>query len=348
MEKIQTTKQTTQVALEEQIFPSGYKPVLSFFETERGIKLIKDTFEKKLSEKLDLLRVSAPRFITTEKGLQDDLAGTQVPVGFKTKFHDRIEFVHSLAKWKRFSLGKYGFEKGKGLYTDMDAVRKDEDVSPIHSVYVDQWDWEKIITKEQRTTEYIKETVKKIYEALKETEQIVFKEFPEIKPTMPEKIIFIDSQELETRFPKLTPKEREHAIAKEHGAVFISRIGGVLESGEIHDARASDYDDWELNGDILVWDDVRESSLELSSMGIRVDKKSLLKQLRIAGLMERAELEYHKGIIEDTIPLTIGGGIGQSRICMFLLKKAHIGEVQSSVWPKETELEFKKRGIILL
>ena len=332
-----------------EIIPKDYKPKLDLFQTEKAIKLVKDTFERKLAKKLDLLRVSAPRFLKIGRGLQDDLAGTQIPVGFKTKFTDkRIEMVHSLAKWKRFTLGRYGFKLGTGLYTDMDAVRKDEDISEIHSVYVDQWDWELIISKEQRTLEFLKEIVRKIYSAILETEEIIEKEFPELKRKLAKEIKFISAQELEELYPKLTPKQREDKIAEKFGAVFIIGIGGKLKSGKVHDLRAADYDDWELCGDIIVFDFVRKKSLELSSMGVRVDKKSLLKQLKEMELEHRKELEFHKAILENKIPLTIGGGIGQSRLCMLLLQKAHIGEVQSSVWPEEVEKEFERRGIVLL
>ncbi|NQV09375.1 aspartate--ammonia ligase [Candidatus Woesearchaeota archaeon] len=339
------------------ILPKDYKPKLDFFQTEKGIKLIKDTFERKLAEELSLKRVSAPKFLKIGNGLQDDLAGTQIPVGFKTKAGDNIEIVHSLAKWKRSALGKYGFKQGKGLYTDMDAIRKDELTSPIHSIYVDQWDWERIISKEQRSLEFLKEIVKKIYEAILKIEEVVGKEFPELESKLPKDIKFIHSQELENMYPDLEPRERENKITEKYGAVFIIGIGAKLKSGEPHDVRAADYDDWTtettegtngLNGDIIVWDNIRKKALELSSMGIRVDKESLLRQLELMGLSERKELEFHKGILNDKLPLSIGGGIGQSRVCMVLLQKAHVGEVQSSVWPKEVEEEFKKRDIILL
>jgi len=344
--------------MKKEILPKDYKPQLDFFRTEKAIKLVKDTFEKKLAEKLSLLRVSAPRFLIVGKGLQDDLAGTQIPVSFKTKFSPTpVEVVHSLAKWKRFALGKYDFKVGTGLYTDMDAIRKDEDISPIHSIYVDQWDWERVISKEERDLGFLKEIVQKIYSAILETEEIVEKEFPELKAGLPKEIKFIHAEDLEKMYPDLTPKEREHEITKKHGAVFLIGIGHTLQSGKPHDLRAADYDDWwtetgagrrGLNGDILVWDKIRGDALELSSMGIRVDKKSLLKQLEHSGLTARKDLEFHKGILEDKVPLTIGGGIGQSRLCMVLLQKAHIGEVQSSVWPEEVIEEFKERGIALL
>lgn len=321
-----------------------YQSKLDFFETERAIKLVKDTFEHKLSRKLKLLRVSAPRFLITGTGLQDDLAGTQKPVSFKTRFSDKdVEVVHSLAKWKRHMLGKHPFKPGTGLYTDMDAIRKDEDVDETHSIYVDQWDWELIISKQDRTITYLKSIVRKIYSAILETEKTVERHFPRLKPRLPKKMHFIHSEKLEELYPRLTPKQREDIIAEKYGAVFIIGIGYPLKSGKPHDLRAADYDDWTaitsdetrgLDGDIIVWDKTRMKSLELSSMGIRVDKKSLIAQLEMTGLSHRRKLEFHKGILSGKTPLTIGGGIGQSRLCMILLQKAHIGEVQSSVWPE--------------
>ena len=334
------------------------KTKLDYFETERGIKFIKDTFEKTFSKELSLLRVTAPKFLVRGTGLQDDLAGTQVPVSFKIKKEEKtIEFVHSLAKWKRYTLGKYKFEIGKGLYTDMDAVRKDECLSEIHSVYVDQWDWELVISKEHRTIDFLKKIVKKIYSSIKKTELKITEKFPCLRKRLPEKITFIRSEDLEKTFPGKTSKEREYIITKKYGAVFLIGIGHDLKSGKPHDLRASDYDDWSsetkigyhgLNGDILVWDDIRKETLELSSMGIRVDKKSLEIQLKICKQEQLKKLEFHKLIIDEKLPLTIGGGIGQSRLCMFLLEKKHIGEVQSSVWPKEMIKEAKEKNIILL
>lgn len=335
-----------------------YKSKLNLIETEIGIKLIKDTFERELAEKLSLQRVSAPRFLLVGKGLQDDLAGTQIPVSFKTKFTDvTIEMVHSLAKWKRHALQKYGFKHGTGLYTDMDAIRKDEDVDNIHSIYVDQWDWELIISKEQRNITFLKEIVRKIYTAILKTEEIVAGTFPKLKPRLPKEIKFIHSEELEEMYPELSPKEREDRITEKYGAVFIIGIGHPLKSGKPHDLRAADYDDWStpsdektkgLNGDILFWDDLRKSAIELSSMGIRVDATALLKQLEFMGIIDRKELEFHKGIIEEKLPLSIGGGIGQSRLCMSLLQKIHIGEVQVSVWPEKMIKDCEKKGITLL
>jgi len=331
------------------ILPKGYKSKLGFFETEEAIKLVKDTFQKKLAGKLSLHRVTAPRFLMVGKGLQDDLAGTQVPVGFKVKFSKTpVEVVHSLAKWKRHALGKYGFKHGTGLYTDMDAIRKDEDISPIHSIYVDQWDWEKVISKEERTIPFLKKVVKKIYSAILETEKVVEKKYPALKSKLPKEIKFLHAEELEELHPKLSMKERERTIAKKYGAVFLIGIGHPLKSGKPHDVRAADYDDWHLCGDILVWDPVREDVLELSSMGIRVSSESLEIQLKHMGLEERKSLAFHKAILEEKLPLTIGGGIGQSRLCMVLLQKAHVGEVQASVWPKEVEEEFTKMRVTLL
>lgn len=342
----------------KEIFPKDYKTKLDFFQTEEGIKLIKDTFERELAKELNLIRVSAPRFLKDGTGLQDDLAGTQEPVSFSVK-HGKysVQMVHSLAKWKRYALGKYGFRHGTGLYTDMDAVRKDEEVDATHSIYVDQWDWERIISKEERSIDFLKFIVKKIYKALLDTEKIVESEFPVLKARLPKDIKFIHSEELEEIYPSLTPYQRETEIAKKYGAVFIIGIGHPLKSGKPHDLRAADYDDWVtdtspttkgLNGDIIVWDSIIKDSLELSSMGIRVDEKSIVKQLEMSGLSHKKDLHFHKAIIKKRLPLSIGGGIGQSRLCMFLLQKAHIGEVQSSDWPKEVEEEFERKGVALL
>lgn len=334
-----------------------YNSKLDLVETEQGIKLVKDTFEKRLAEWLCLQRVSAPRFLLSGTGLQDDLAGTQKPVSFKTKFSDGIEMVHSLAKWKRYALKKYGFSLGAGLYTDMDAVRKDEFVDETHSIYVDQWDWELIISEKQRNLGFLKETVKKIYNAVLETESAVVEAFPKLKPRLPEKIEFIHSEELETMYPELSSEEREHRIAEKYGAVFLIGIGHPLNSGKPHDVRAADYDDWStltenkthgLNGDILFWDDLRKKALEMSSMGIRVDRKALLKQLELMNETEKKELDFHRALLEGNLPLSIGGGIGQSRLCMFFLQKMHVGEVQVSVWPSHLVKEWEEKGIFLL
>ncbi|MBS3113334.1 aspartate--ammonia ligase [Candidatus Woesearchaeota archaeon] len=339
-------------------FPKKYKPKLNLRETEKAIKFVKDEFELSLSEMLNLERVSAPRFLETGTGLQDDLAGTQNPVRFETKFSKSpIEVVHSLAKWKRDALGRYGFQRGTGLYTDMDAIRKDEDISPIHSIYVDQWDWEKVIGPGDRHLIYLENTVQKIYAAMGYVNRILGEEFPVLKRDLPPKMTFVHSEDLANEFPNLTPHEREHELARKYGAAFLIGIGYPLDNGNPHDLRAADYDDWSsetsdgkygLNGDIIVWDDVRETSLELSSMGIRVDSDSLSRQLQMHNLMDRLNLEFHKGIILNKLPLTIGGGIGQSRLCMYFLQKAHIGEVQSSVWPKKVKDDFNKQGVGLL
>ncbi len=336
----------------------GYTPKLNLIDTEKAIKLVKDTFEHKLADHLDLQRVSAPRFIEVGNGLQDDLAGTQIPVGFHVKHRpNRLEIVHSLAKWKRMALQRYKFDPDTGLYTDMDAIRKDEDVSEIHSVYVDQWDWEKTITADHRSLEYLKFTVREIYRALIETEELVAEAFPVLQPRLPKEISFVHTQELEDRWPDLTPKEREHKAAHEYGAYFLIGIGGELRSGDRHDARAADYDDWitineegsmGLNGDIIVLDPTRGKALELSSMGVRVSPESLMAQLKEMGMEERAQLEFQSGVIDGTIPLSIGGGIGQSRLCMLLLQKAHIGEVQVSVWPDEMIEEYRRAGVEFL
>ncbi|ABW17795.1 aspartate--ammonia ligase [Alkaliphilus oremlandii] len=322
---------------ERLIVPEGYEPSLSIKETEVAIKQLKDFFERELAKTLNLTRVSAPLFVCPETGMNDNLNGVERPVSFDIKDikGQYVEIVHSLAKWKRMALGRYGFEVGEGLYTDMDAIRRDEDLDNIHSIYVDQWDWEKIITKEERTEAKLKEIVERIYEVFKRTGDYVEKLYPELKNILPEKITFITSQELEDRYPGLSSKDREHAIAKEYGAVFIMKIGGKLLSGERHDGRAPDYDDWELNGDILFWNPLLNIGLELSSMGIRVDEDTLEKQLSIAGCEDRKKLDFHRLVLEKKLPYTVGGGIGQSRICMFFLQKAHIGEVQASIWSKE-------------
>ena len=340
------------------VFPHNYQPKLNFKETEIGIKIVKDNFERKLAQKLNLLRVSAPKFLLVGQGLQDDLAGTQIPVSFQTKFtHQQVEIVHSLAKWKRYALGKYGFKHGCGLYTDMDAIRKDEAVDEIHSIYVDQWDWERVISKEERSLAFLKKVVRQIYQAILETEKVVEKRFPHLKSRLPKKINFLHAEDLEEKYPTFSLKEKENALTQELGAVFLIGIGHPLKSGNPHDLRAADYDDWStetkggkrgLNGDILVWDQEREEVLELSSMGIRVDAQALRLQLQMMKLEERKAWLFHKSVLEEKIPLSIGGGIGQSRLCMLLLQKAHIGEVQSSVWPEEVEKEFARKEVPLL
>ena len=332
------------------IIPKNYKAELNLHDTQVGIKTIKDFFQQSIAYELDLLRVSAPIFVTPESGLNDNLNGVERPVDFDIKeiANSKAEVVHSLAKWKRYALGRYGFKSGSGLYTDMIAIRRDEDTDNIHSYYVDQWDWEKIIEKSERNVQTLKDTVKRIYEAIKKTEKYMAIQFSYIEEILPKEIFFITSQELLDMYPNCTPKEREYNIAKAKGAVFIMQIGKVLSNGEKHDGRAPDYDDWELNGDIIVYYPVIDIALELSSMGIRVDEDSLLKQLKIAGCEERKELDFHKAILNKELPYTIGGGIGQSRLCMFFLRKAHIGEVHCSVWPEDIKQKSKECGIMLL
>jgi len=333
------------------ILPEVYHPIFSGLEAQKAIKLIKDTFERKIAEKLNLLRVSAPLMVPSDTGVNDMLNGFERPVEFEVKeTHRNLQIVQSLAKWKRIALKRYGMEVGTGLYTDMNAIRRDEETDNIHSIYVDQWDWEKIIRKEDRTMEYLQKTVEDIFETFKLTEDVLINAYPEkkLERTLPEKISFVTSQELENLYPEKSPKERENLIAKEKGAVFISQIGKKLKSGISHDGRSPDYDDWELNGDILFWYEPLKIALELSSMGIRVDKNSLERQLKEADAEDRKELLYHKMLLNNELPLTIGGGLGQSRICMYFMKTAHIGEVQSSVWPEEMIQEFRRKGIEFL
>ncbi len=330
------------------IIPKDYTAKLPLFETEIAIKELKDFFQKALSRELSLTRVSAPLFVRSESGLNDDLSGLETAVSFSTDHEKEVQIVHSLAKWKRMALHRYGIKPYNGLYADMNAIRKCEELSNIHSLYVDQWDWEKIIPKEARTPEKLEDIVRRIYRVFKETEEYITDLYPALDRKLPEEITFISSQELEDRYPDSTPKKREDYAAKEYGAVFISKIGGALKSGEKHDGRAPDYDDWELNGDIIFWNDLLQRAFELSSMGIRVDEDSLAKQLEIAGCTERRELPFHKMLLEGELPYTVGGGIGQSRICMFFLEKAHIGEVQSSLWPDEMVKACEEAGIELL
>ena len=332
------------------IVPKDYKPSLNLHDTQVGIKTVKDFFQNSLSYELDLLRVSAPIFVDPKSGLNDNLNGVERPVSFDIKESDEIsgEVVHSLAKWKRYALDRYGFKEGEGLYTDMIAIRRDEELDNLHSIYVDQWDWEKIINKKDRNVNTLKETVNRIYAALKKTEKYMAIQFDYIEEILPKDIFFITSQELLDLYPDKTPKEREYAIAKDKGAVFIMQIGKTLSNGERHDGRAPDYDDWELNGDILVYYPILDIALELSSMGIRVDEDSMLKQLKIANCEERKNLPFQKAVIEKKLPYTMGGGIGQSRICMFFLRKAHIGEVHSSLWTNDIYDMAKKNNIVLL
>ena len=331
------------------ITPENYKSLLDIRHTETAIKKVKDFFERDLSIQLNLTRVSAPLFVKVGTGLNDTLNGVERPVCFDVlETGEDVEIVHSLAKWKRNALSYYGFENGEGLYTDMYAIRRDEEADNIHSIYVDQWDWEKIISKEERNTDTLKSTVRCVYNALKHTENYIAGEYDFVHKFLPEDIFFITTQELEDMYPDKTPKERESLIAKEKKAVFIMQIGGALRSGEIHDGRAPDYDDWSLNGDIIVYYPILDIALELSSMGIRVDEETLLRQLEIRGCTERKELPFQKALLEGKLPYTVGGGIGQSRMCMFFLRKAHIGEVQASVWPEEMKDECLKNGIHLL
>ncbi|MTI48073.1 MAG: aspartate--ammonia ligase [Firmicutes bacterium] len=332
------------------VIPKGYKPQLSVYETEVTIKKLKDYFENNLAEVLELTRISAPLFVIPETGTNDNLNGSEKPISFEVKGigDKRAEIVHSLAKWKRMALHRYDFKPGEGIYTDMNAIRKDEELDNLHSIYVDQWDWEKIILKEQRTEKMLKEIVRKIYGVFKDVEEFMFDILSGYEKILPEEISFITTQELEDRYPELTPSEREDKIAKEKGAVFIMQIGGKLKSGQKHDGRSPDYDDWTLNGDIIFWYPVLERAFELSSMGIRVDEEALEKQLEIAGCEERKELEFHRMLLEGKLPYTVGGGIGQSRICMYFLRKAHVGEVQASVWSQEMHEECAKGNINLL
>ena len=330
--------------------PQDYKSELNLHDTQVAIKTVKDFFQTLLAERLNLLRVSAPLFVDPASGLNDNLNGVERPVSFDIKYQEgrEGEIVHSLAKWKRYALQKYGFSTGEGLYTDMSAIRRDENVDNIHSIYVDQWDWEKIIDKNDRNPETFKDIVRTIYKVLRKTEKYLAIQYDYIEEILPHDIFFITTTELAEMFPDYTPKEREYYISKAKGAVCIMQIGDKLDNGEPHDGRAPDYDDWALNGDIVVYYPVLDIALELSSMGIRVDKESLLSQLEKAGCPERAELPFHQAVISGEVPYTIGGGIGQSRICMFFLRKAHIGEVQCSLWPKDVTEEAEKRGLQLL
>lgn len=330
--------------------PKDYESELNLHDTQIAIKTIKDFFQALLAQRLHLARVSAPLFVDPATGLNDNLNGYERPVSFGIKEQNDkcAEVVHSLAKWKRYALQKYGFTLGEGIYTDMNAIRRDEDTDNIHSIFVDQWDWEKVISKEDRNLEYLKETVRTVYKCLRKTEQYMAIQYDFIDLILPKDIFFVTTQELEDMYPENTPKEREYRISKEKGAVCIMQIGDKLATGEPHDGRAPDYDDWALNADIVVYYPVLDIALELSSMGIRVDRKSLLEQLEKSGCMDRAELPFQKSVIKEELPYTIGGGIGQSRICMFFLRKAHIGEVQSSIWPEDVVETCEMNGIKLL
>jgi aspartate--ammonia ligase len=341
------------------IKPIDYEPLLDMRQTEQGIKLIKEFFQQNLSTELRLRRVTAPLFVLQGLGINDDLNGVERAVTFPIKDlgDARAEVVHSLAKWKRLTLAEYQIEPGYGIYTDMNAIRADEELDNLHSLYVDQWDWEASIRREDRTLAFLKDIVERIYAAIRRTEYLVCESYPQIKPFLPEKIHFIHSEELLAMYPDKTPKEREDAICQKYGAVFIIGIGGKLANGEKHDGRAPDYDDWTtvaedgrkgLNGDILIWYPVLGRSFELSSMGIRVDKESLLRQLKIEGQEAREQLYFHQQLLNDRLPLSIGGGIGQSRLCMVLLHKGHIGEIQASIWPDDMRQECKQLGMSLI
>ncbi|HIW39698.1 MAG TPA: aspartate--ammonia ligase [Candidatus Eubacterium pullicola] len=332
------------------LIPKDYTPVIDYMESQRAIKKIKDFFQQELAYGLRLRRVSAPLFVTPQSGLNDNLNGVERTVDFTIKDMDEaeVQIVQSLAKWKRMALGRYNIKPGYGIYTDMNAIRRDEELDNIHSVYVDQWDWEKVIRKEDRNEEYLKEVVDRIYLALKNLGDFVNRHYPELRTELPNEIFYITSQELEDMYPEMTPEEREKTITEKERAVFISKIGGKLKSGEKHDGRAPDYDDWELNGDIILWNDILEDSFEISSMGIRVDEESMERQLKLAGAEERKNLDFHKAILKGELPYTIGGGIGQSRLCMYFLRKAHIGEVQVSVWPEDMIKQCEENDIFLL
>ena len=331
------------------VIPQKYETSLGIIETQQAIKDLKDFFENRLGERLKLTRVSSPLFVLPETGTNDNLNGVEKPVSFQVPYLNKdAEIVHSLAKWKRMALKKYGFSVGRGIYTDMNAIRKDEELDNLHSLYVDQWDWELVINKEDRTKETLQKVVKTLYKVFKETEEHVHNIYPEVGCELPEEITFITSRELLDMYPDLTPKEREDAIVREKKAVFLMQIGKTLSTGEKHDGRSPDYDDWDLNGDILFYNSVLDRAIELSSMGIRVDEEALERQLKIAKCEDRKKLDYHKALLEGKLPYTIGGGIGQSRICMFFLNKAHIGEVQVGIWPEEMVKECRSAGIELL
>ena len=329
--------------------PEGYKPALNKYDHQRAIDYVRTTFQLELADALNLKRVTAPLFVTAESGVNDNLNGVERPVSFDVPaVQSDAEVVHSLAKWKRLALKNYNFEVGDGLYTNMNAIRRDEELDNIHSVYVDQWDWEKVITEKNRNIDFLKLIVKQIVRAICNTNDRLHVNFPQLETSISSDVTFITTQELEDMYPDLTPKERENAFLKDHPTTAILKIGGALKSGAPHDGRAPDYDDWELNCDIFFWDEVLDRALEISSMGIRVNKESLLKQLEICGCMERCELPFHKMLLNDELPLSIGGGIGQSRLCMLLLGCAHIGEVQSSIWDSETIRACREAGVCLL
>ena len=331
------------------VIPKGYQTPLNIMQTEIAIKVIKDTFERDLARFLNLVRVSAPLFVQPDSGLNDNLNGVERPVQFDIKdMNVEVQIIHSLAKWKRLALYRYGFQQEHGLYTDMNAIRRDEILDNLHSVYVDQWDWERTLIREERNPDYLKSVVEKIVSALCDTERKLHQQFPQIQPFLESKVHFLTTQELEDLYPDLAPNKRENKICEQYGTVFLMQIGGLLKSGVKHDGRAPDYDDWDLNGDLLVWNPVLERAFEISSMGIRVDAEALERQLTISGCEDRKSLPFHKMLLNNELPLTIGGGIGQSRICMLMLRKAHIGEVQASVWPRQMIEECEAAGIHLL
>lgn len=337
------------MSLNDLILPKDYKSILDIKDTEIAIKIVKDTFERELAKKLKLIRVSAPLFVRPETGLNDNLSGVERPVEFDImELGANVQIVQSLAKWKRMALKRYDFGADHGLYTDMNAIRRDEDLDNLHSVYVDQWDWEKVITEETRNINTLKDTVTSIMEALSETEKILAQSYPQLPTNIPTDIHFVTSQELEDMYPSLSPKDREHEICKKYGAVFVMQIGDDLKSGRPHDMRSPDYDDWSLNGDILVWYPVLGRSVEISSMGVRVSPEVLDYQLKKSGCDYRRQLMFHSLLLNNELPLTIGGGIGQSRLCMLLLNKAHIGEVQASAWTNEMKNACANNGINLL
>ena len=329
--------------------PKDYKPVLDVYRTQKAIAFIKATFQERLAAALNLKRVSAPLFVTESSGLNDNLNGFERPVRFDIPaVGESAEVVHSLAKWKRLALKEYHFYVGNGLYTDMNAIRRDEDLDNIHSIYVDQWDWERVITREERTLDYLISTVEKIVGVICDTNDLLRVDFPELGVNLSRKVKAITTSELEELYPDKTPKEREHAIAREYGTVLIMQIGKRLKNGKPHDGRAPDYDDWELNGDIIFYNEVLDIAFEISSMGIRVDEESLANQLKISGCEDRSSLPFHRMLLDGELPLTIGGGIGQSRLCMLMMGSAHIGEVQSSIWDRDTVENCRKAGIRLL
>ena len=335
--------------MQKSIYDIKYKSILGLYDTQKAIKYVKDAFQNEFAKKLDLERVTAPLFVDPITGLNDNLSGVERPVKFDVpSINKDVEIIQSLAKWKRAALGKYDFYVHRGLYTDMNAIRRDEETDFIHSIYVDQWDWEKIIEEKDRSLDYLFETVKTIYSVIKNTEILLSKKYPDLKPTLPENISFVSTKELEELYPTLSRKDREDEITRKHKAVFIYQIGYPLKDGKPHDSRAADYDDWKLNGDILVYYDLFDMALELSSMGIRVNKDSLLEQLKYKNEENKITNEYCQSVIHSTIPLSIGGGIGQSRLCMFLLKKAHIGEVQVSLWNKDEIKKLEEHNIYLL